>query len=65
MRQARRVLLNRIVLGSLIGPSMLWAGCGGTPQSGGRAPAAGLDELEAQNRFYQERQKKEQASQKK
>ena len=59
MNHDRRTVLNRLLAGSLFLPALLAFGCGGPAQSGGQAPKAGLDELEAQNQFYQERQKNE------
>jgi hypothetical protein len=61
MDRDRRIVLNRLLVGSLIVPSLLGLGCGESAESGGQAPKAGLDELEAQNKFYQERQKNEAA----
>jgi hypothetical protein len=59
MDHDRRIVLKRLLLGPLIVPSLLGTGCGSPEQTGNQAPKAGLDELEAQNKFYLERQKSE------
>ena len=59
MDHDRRIVLKRLLHGPLIVTSLLGSGCDGPAQTGGQAPKAGLDELEAQNKFYLERKKSE------